>query len=102
MAKPSATLSVAIVDEEVVGFVVVDLNRESRIGELCMIAVHPAHRCQGIGAALNERAIQLMTEAGMRLAELGTGGDPAHAAARWSYERAGYSALPLVRYYKER
>ena len=78
-----------------------DLNHEARIGELCMIAVHPGSRRQGIGAALNDRALELMTEAGMQLAELGTGGDPAHAAARRSYERAGYTAFPLVRYYKE-
>jgi ribosomal protein S18 acetylase RimI-like enzyme len=101
VAKPNAVLTVAVVDGHVVGFVVVELNRETKIGELCMIAVHPNSRGQGIGAALNERAIELMIGAGMQLAELGTGGDQAHAAARRSYDRAGYTALPLVRYYKK-
>ena len=31
---------------------------------------------------------------------VGTGGDASHAQARKSYEKAGYTALPLVRYYK--
>ena len=55
---------------------------------------------QGIGALLNDRSLSVMRNAGMRLATLGTGGDDAHAAARRSYERADYAALPLVRYYK--
>jgi hypothetical protein len=42
-----------------------------------------------------------MREAGMKLAVVGTGGDPGHAPARRSYEKAGYTGLPLVRYYKD-
>ncbi|HYN33407.1 MAG TPA: GNAT family N-acetyltransferase [Ilumatobacteraceae bacterium] len=101
VAKPNSVLFVAVSNLEIVGFVVVELNFETQVGELCIIAVHPDSRRQGIGDALNDRAIQVMTESGMRLAELGTGGDQAHAAARRSYERVGYTALPLVRYYKE-
>jgi len=41
-----------------------------------------------------------MKESGMKLAVVGTGGDPGHAPARRSYEKAGYTGLPLVRYYK--
>jgi hypothetical protein len=33
-------------------------------------------------------------------AKTGEGGDPSHAPARRSYEKAGYTGLPLVRYYK--
>jgi hypothetical protein len=36
----------------------------------------------------------------MRLAVVGTGGDSGHAPARRTYEKAGYTGLPLVRYYK--
>ena len=36
----------------------------------------------------------------MEMAEVMTGGDPGHAPARRSYEKAGYTPLPLVRYYK--
>ena len=50
---------------------------------------------------LDELALQAMRDAGMILAELETGGDPAHAAARRSYERVGYTALPVVHSYKK-
>jgi hypothetical protein len=40
-------------------------------------------------------------EGGMALAVVGMGGDEGHAPARRSYEKAGYTALPLVRYYKD-
>ncbi|WP_239945797.1 MULTISPECIES: GNAT family N-acetyltransferase [unclassified Streptomyces] len=36
----------------------------------------------------------------MTLASTWTGGDPGHAPARRTCEKAGYTALPLVRYYK--
>ena len=36
----------------------------------------------------------------MRLAVVGTGGDPGHAPARRCYEKAGYTGLPLVRSYQ--
>jgi hypothetical protein len=42
-----------------------------------------------------------MKQAGMRLAVVGTGGEDGHAPARRSYEKAGYTGLPLVRYYKK-
>jgi hypothetical protein len=41
-----------------------------------------------------------MRSAGMRLAMIGTGGDPGHAPARRTYEKAGYTPLPAVNYFK--
>jgi hypothetical protein len=35
----------------------------------------------------------------VRLAIVATGGDPGHAPARRTYEKAGFTPLPLVRYY---
>jgi ribosomal protein S18 acetylase RimI-like enzyme len=98
--QPNVTIIVAEADFLVVGFVIVELNNETKVGELSMLAVHPDARRVGIGAKLNELALQIMRDAGMKLAELGTGGDRAHAAARRSYGRAGYTGAPLVRYYK--
>ena len=71
------------------------------IRELASIAVHPEYQNQGIGTELNLFALQKMKEGGMKIAELGTGGDESHAPARKSYEKAGYTGLPLVRYYKD-
>ncbi len=100
LEKPNVSMFVAEVDSLVVGVVVVRLNNETQVGELSMLAVHQGARREGIGARLNELALQVMRHAGMKLAELGTGGDLAHAAARRSYERAGYTGLPLVHFYK--
>lgn len=91
---------VAVVDDNVVGFVAYNLNMESKTGEVQLLAVHPDHQNQGIGTELNLFAIDKMVEAGMKLAVVGTGGDEGHAPARRSYEKAGYIGLPLVRYYQ--
>ena len=88
-------------DGQVVGYVVYDLNQESQTGEVQLLAVHPDYQNDGIGTALNELALEKMVEAGMNLAVVGTGGDEGHAPARRSYEKAGYTGLPLVRYYKK-
>jgi ribosomal protein S18 acetylase RimI-like enzyme len=96
------TTVVAEVGGAVAGFLAYELNaEEEHIGEVSLLAVHPDYQNRGIGTALNMFALERMKEAGMRLAVVGTGGDPGHAPARRSYEKAGYTALPLVRYYKD-
>ena len=88
------------VEGKVTGFIAYDLNNDTEKGEVIMLAVHPDYQNDGIGTQLNFFALEKMKEAGMKLAEVGTGGDEGHAAARRSYEKAGYTALPAVRYYK--
>lgn len=92
---------VAEVEGRVVGFVSYELNDSSKTGEVQLLAVHPAHQNHGIGTGLNLFALQKFRDSGMRLAVVGTGGDEGHAPARRSYEKAGYTGLPLVRYYQE-
>lgn len=92
---------VGVVDGSVIGFVVYNLDHDKETGEVQLLAVHPDYQNDGIGTALNELTLQKMEEAGMALAVVGTGGDEGHAPARRSYEKAGYSGLPLVRYYKK-
>ena len=91
---------VAQVDGSVIGFVAYGLDVEPGVGEVFLLAVHPAYQNHGVGTALNKRALDRMKEAGMKMAKVETGGDPAHAPARASYQKAGYTALPLVRYFK--
>jgi ribosomal protein S18 acetylase RimI-like enzyme len=83
-----------------VGFIAYELN-DNKIGEVQLLAVHPEYQNHGIGTELNNFALEKLKEAGMKLAVVGTGGDEGHAPARKSYEKAGYTALPLVRYYKD-
>ena len=95
------TISVADVDGTVAGFIACIFDDNTLVGEVEMLAVDPAYQKRGIGGELNDWALDLMKERGMKLAVVGTGGDPGHAPARRSYERAGYTGLPLVRYYKD-
>jgi ribosomal protein S18 acetylase RimI-like enzyme len=84
-----------------VGFVVVTVHDDSPPrGEVYMVAVDPAHQNRGAGLALVEFAVAAIAGLGLPLAEIGTGGDPGHAPARHVYEKAGFTPVPLVRYYK--
>ncbi len=92
---------VAEVDDAVVGFVAIELHHPERsMGEISMLAVDPDHQGGGIGTALTEFALDRLKDAGMSVAMVETGGDPGHAAARRTYEKAGYVLLPVARYFK--
>jgi ribosomal protein S18 acetylase RimI-like enzyme len=92
---------VAEVGEIVVGFVAIELHPPERtMGEISMLAVDPDYQGGGIGTALTEFALGRLEDAGMKVAMVETGGDPGHAAARRTYEKAGYVLLPISRYFK--
>jgi GNAT superfamily N-acetyltransferase len=74
----------------VVGFVSVQLNRETTIGEIGLNAVHPDWAGAGIGTAMYEVVLDRMRQAGMRVATVSTGGDSSHAPARRAYQKAGF------------
>jgi GNAT superfamily N-acetyltransferase len=92
---------VAELDGRPVGFLAYELNLKDKTGEVILLAVHPECQNLGVGTELNEFALQKMRESGMKMARVETGGDPSHAPARRAYEKAGYTALPLVRYFKD-
>lgn len=83
----------------VIGFIAYELV-DDKTGEVQLLAVHPEYQNQGIGTELNIFALQKMKEAGVKMACVSTGGDESHAPARRSYEKSGYTALPLVKYYQ--
>ena len=92
---------VAEVGASIVGFVAVEVDHaEVGMGEISMLAVDPDHQGRGIGTALTGFAIDRLKEAGMKVAMVETGGDPGHAPARRVYEKAGYTLLPIARYFK--
>ena len=100
MEGQSARVLVAEVEGRVVGFIAYENHEDDKTGEVMLLAVHPQYQDQGIGTDLNLAALDEMKASGMEMAVVGTGGDPAHAPARRSYLKAGYTGLPLVRYYK--
>jgi GNAT superfamily N-acetyltransferase len=76
---------------ELVGFIAIKLDHDTKIGEIGLNAVHPDHAGKGVGTAMYDFAVARMREAGMRVATVGTGGDPSHAPARRAYEKAGFA-----------
>jgi ribosomal protein S18 acetylase RimI-like enzyme len=101
LAAKKGLVWVAEVDASVVGFVSVELHHPERsMGEISMLAVDPDHQGGGIGTALTGFALDRLKAAGMTVAMVETGGDPGHAAARRTYEKAGYVLLPIARYFK--
>jgi ribosomal protein S18 acetylase RimI-like enzyme len=85
---------------EVVGFISYQLKSEEKRGEVVLLAVDPDHQNRGTGTALNLAALKEIEAAGMTMAIVETGGDESHAPARRSYEKAGYTAMPITRYFK--
>ena len=91
---------VAVADERPVGFVTVASNTfHERMGVIDIIGVDPAYQRRGISSRLTEVAIDHMRREGMDIAVVETGGDPGHAPARAAYEEAGFTLLPISRYF---
>ena len=84
------------------GFVVMSTTDQS-LGEIELLAVDPQAQGHGIGTVLNQKALDRLREAGMAYAIVATANDPGHAAARRSYEKAGFrpGARPMgLRHHK--
>ena len=89
---------VAVVNGAVGGFVNVIFDEAESSGEIYMIAVDPDSQRRGIATALTNLALDEMRARGLTLAIVATGGDPGHAPARATYEKAGFTACPQVWY----
>jgi len=86
----------------IVGFVGVRIDTTTLVGEVGLNAVDPARSGAGIGTAMYEFAAARLKQAGMKVATVGTGGDPSHAPARRAYEKAGFSArIPSLWMYRK-
>ncbi len=100
LADPAQRVWVADDQGQAVGFVAATLHTDSLLGEVSMLAVDPDAQNHGVGMALTATATDWLRTSGMRVAMIDTGGDPGHAPARRVYEKADYTALPVVRYFK--
>ncbi len=91
------TVYVAEYAGNITGFVSLQLNPDTKIGEIGLNAVHPDYANRGIGTLMYEFAALKMKEAGMAVATVSTGGDPSHAPARKAYRKAGFEVeVPSV------
>lgn len=94
-------VAVALDGETAVGWICVTLHPEDSMGEIHVLAVDPRHQRRGIATLLMEYAYEIVRAAGMRMVMVETGGDPGHAAARATYEDAGFQRWPVARYFKD-
>ncbi|MEM8646439.1 MAG: GNAT family N-acetyltransferase, partial [Pseudomonadota bacterium] len=76
--------------EDIVGFVSITLDHTTLLGEIGLNAVHPSQCGRGYGTQLYTHALDVMRQAGMKAASVGTGADPSHAPARRAYQKAGF------------
>lgn len=88
------------VDSQPVGYLVLHINQDNKVGEIVYLVVDPNFHRQGIATALNTFALATMKDAGMKIATVSTGGDISHAPARQAYEKVGFRPLPNVWYFK--
>lgn len=82
---------VAELSDEIVGFITIRLDHETKVGEIGLNAVHPSHSGVGIGTEMYKFATKIMKSNGMLVATVATGGDPSHAPARRAYEKSGFN-----------
>jgi ribosomal protein S18 acetylase RimI-like enzyme len=93
---------VATVDEAVVGFIGLSMNRACRRGEIDLNAVDPEHQGKGIGEFIYRFAIRRMQDAGIKVVKVSTGADSSHVQARRAYEKAGFNVfIPSIMMYQK-
>ena len=92
---------VAVADGRAVGFATVALDAfHERMGAIDIVGVDPDYQRRGIGSRLTQFAVEHMRRRGMDIAVVETGGDPGHAPARAVYDAAGFTLLPIARYFR--
>ena len=92
---------VAVTDGRPVGFAAVALNAfHEGMGVIDIIGVDPDFQRRGISSQLTEFATEHMRNRGMDIAVVETGGDPGHQPARAAYAAAGFTLLPIARYFR--
>jgi ribosomal protein S18 acetylase RimI-like enzyme len=93
---------VAELEGRPVGFVSVALDAyHEHMGVIEIIGVDPDFQRQGIASSLTDHALGHMRARGMDIAVVETGGDPGHAPARAAYAAAGFTMLPIARYFQD-
>ncbi|MEM1081645.1 MAG: GNAT family N-acetyltransferase [Pseudomonadota bacterium] len=91
----------ALIDQQMTGYMALRVHEEDAMGELYVIAVHPAYQRRGVGAALMSFAFDQFRQLGLAMVMVETGGDDGHAPARAAYEKVGFERYPVARYFKK-
>ena len=93
--SPGVVRLKAVMEDQVVGFVVGDPNRWQRVGWVATICVHPDYRKRGIGRALLEKCEEAMHESKVKLTVRAS-----NVTAISLYRKQGYEQVGIwQRYY---
>ncbi len=79
------------VDGDIKGFATFLLDEEKSMGIIGNNAVHPEAQGQGLGKLLHQSVMAEFRKRGLKCAQVLTGLDPVHDAARGSYLKAGFT-----------
>jgi ribosomal protein S18 acetylase RimI-like enzyme len=92
---------VVVKDGRPIGFASVALNAfHEGMGVIDIIGVDPDYQRRGISSRLTDVATEHMRSRGMDIVVVETGGDRGHQPARAAYEAAGFTLLPIARYFR--
>lgn len=87
---------------KIVGFITFAFVREIGLGVISNNAADPDSGEKGVGQEMYAAVLERFRAEGMRLAQVTTGLDEAHAPARKAYERAGFRThTESITYYLE-
>ena len=86
-----AQLLVLEEDKQIKGFATFLLDPEKSLGIIGNNAVHPDAQGKGFGKKLHHAVLDEFRKRGLEYAQVLTGLDPAHDAARGSYLKAGFT-----------
>jgi ribosomal protein S18 acetylase RimI-like enzyme len=97
----STEMWIALLDDQLAGFVGLRVHTEDRMGEIHILAVDPSFQRRGVGRALLDFSFERMRSRGLEMVMVETGGDRGHAPSRATYERAGFDRYPVARYFRK-
>lgn len=89
--KYPAYFLVVEVDGEIKGFATFGIDEQKSMGIVGNNAVHPKAQGQGLGKLLHESVLTEFRKRGLKYAQVLTGLDPVHDAARGSYLKSGFT-----------
>ena len=89
--KHSDRLLVLEEDNQIKGFATFLIDAEKSLGVIGNNAVHPDAQGRGFGKMLHHALLDEFRKRGFKYAQVLTGLDPAHDAARGSYIKAGFA-----------
>jgi len=88
-SNPETTL-VTEYDGQVVGFITYNIFQQDKAGVIGNNAILPKYQGRGLGTKQYQKVLEIFRARKMAYAQVQTGADESHAAARSAYEKVGF------------